>query len=66
MDWSLLSPFDLSGILLDGGSLLVHTSYQDLLFKITHASSYYWAWPAWVVSVSGSPNSSTWMLEPNS
>ena len=30
--------------------------YQDLLFKITHASGYYGAWPGLAVSVSGSPN----------
>ena len=31
MDWRLLSPFDLSQIILVGGSLLVPVPYQDLL-----------------------------------
>ena len=32
--------------------------YQGLLFKITYASGYYWAWQGWVVS-GGLPNNAT-------
>ena len=52
MDWHLLSPFDLSRILLVGGSLLVPHSLPGPPV----ASDYYLARPGWVVSISGSPN----------
>ena len=57
MGWHLLSPFEVSQILLVGGSFLVPCSLSGPpVVKITHASGYYLAWPGWVVSVSVSPN----------
>ena len=50
----MVFPFDFSQTLPVGGGWLV--PYQDLLFKITHASGYCGAWPGRVVSVGGSPN----------
>ena len=49
------SPFDLFRIfLVGGGSLLVSHSLPHIV--VTHANSYYGAWPGWAVSVSVSPN----------
>ena len=60
MDWYLLSPFDLSRILLVGGDLSVPSSLPGPpVVTISHASGYYLAWPGRVVSVSVSPNIST-------
>lgn len=51
LDWSLFSPFDLSWILLIGGSLLVLRSLPGPPLKITHASGCV-AWPGrWFGSV---------------
>ena len=51
------SHFDLSWILLVSKySLSLLHSLQDLLFKITHTSGFYGAWPEQEVSVSGSSN----------
>ena len=59
MDWRLLSPFDLSRILLFG-SKRVSSEFLTGTFccKITHASGFYPAWPGQAVSVGGSPNRS--------
>ena len=57
MDWRLLSSFDLSQILLLGGSLLLPLPLPGPpVVKIIQASGYYLAWSRWAVSVSGSPN----------
>ena len=51
------SHFDLSWILLVSKySLSLLHSLQDLLFKITHTSGFYGAWPEQEVSVSSSSN----------
>ena len=56
MDWSLLSPFDLSWILPVHGSLLVPSySPGNSCCKITHVRGHHLAWPERVVSVSGVP-----------
>ena len=54
---SLLSPFDLSQILLFAGNLLVSSSLPGPpIVRLTPASGYNQVRPGWVVSVSGSPN----------
>ena len=51
----MASPFDLSRILLVGGSLLVLCPYKTCCPKITYANGYYGAWPEWEVSISELP-----------
>ena len=54
--WHWFSPFDLSSWWrLVSSRFLIRTS----CCKVTHANDYYFAWPDWAVSVSGSPNIST-------
>ena len=50
----LESPFDLSGTLPVGGGLLVPCSLSGSPV-ITHANSYYGAWPGWAVPMSVLP-----------
>lgn len=57
VDWSLLSPLDLSPSLLIGGSSVSSALYQDLLVLVTRASGYSDAWlGAWFQSVVPSNN----------
>ena len=52
LGWCLLSPFDLSQILPDGGSLYFHITYRGPpIVKITRASGWPLAWSWRAVSV---------------
>ena len=54
VSWCLLPPFGLSQILPVGGRLSVPLPYWSSCCEITHASSYYRAWPRQAVLVNGS------------